>query len=68
MACLHTDVTAAKDTLARIRLIEKELGVHVALAHDPTWMQDESDPVLLSLLDEKLVKGMRAAFPQQQPF
>ncbi|RAQ47384.1 hypothetical protein AFGD_008876 [Aspergillus flavus] len=68
MACLHTDVTAAKDTLARIRLIEKELGVHVALAHDPTWMQDESDPVLLSLLDEKFVKDMRAAFPQQQPF
>ncbi|KOC13435.1 hypothetical protein AFLA70_35g004521 [Aspergillus flavus AF70] len=68
MACLHTDVTAAKDTLARIRLMEKELGVHVALAHDPTWMQDESDPVLLSLLDEKFVKDMRAAFPQQQPF
>ncbi|KAB8215590.1 beta-lactamase-like protein [Aspergillus novoparasiticus] len=68
MACLHTDVPAAKDTLARIRLMEKELGVHVALAHDPTWMQDESDPVLLSLLDEKFVKDMRAAFPQQQPF
>lgn len=68
MACLHTDVTAAKDTLARIRLMEKELGVHVALAHDATWMQEENDPVLLSLLDEKFTKDMRAAFPQQQPF
>ncbi|KAB8264395.1 beta-lactamase-like protein [Aspergillus pseudonomiae] len=68
MACLHTDVTAAKDTLARIRLLKKELGIHVALAHDATWMQKENDPVLFSLLDEKFIKDMRAAFPQQEPF
>ncbi|KAE8375353.1 beta-lactamase-like protein [Aspergillus bertholletiae] len=65
---LHTDIAAAQDTLARIRIMEKELGVHVSLAHDTTWMQDENDPVLLSLLDKKFVKDMRVALPEQRPF
>ncbi|KAJ5384539.1 hypothetical protein N7517_002450 [Penicillium concentricum] len=66
-SCLHVDISAAKDTLARIRETES-LGVHVALAHDTTWIQKENDPVLLSLLDEELLGEIRAALRQQAPF
>ncbi|KAL2839399.1 beta-lactamase-like protein [Aspergillus pseudoustus] len=66
--CLHTDVDAALDTLARIRILEKELGVHVALAHDATWMQNESDPVLLSLLDEQFREDIRTSLREEKPF
>lgn len=66
--CLHTDVPAARDTLARIRFMEKKLGVHVALAHDATWMQDASDTVLLSLIDERFRHDIRTALTQEKPF
>ncbi|KAL4865048.1 hypothetical protein BDV12DRAFT_211274 [Aspergillus spectabilis] len=68
MFCLHMDIPAALDTLARIRVMEKELGVHIALAHDSTWMESERDSVLLSLLDDRILENIRIALPQQQPF
>jgi hypothetical protein len=37
--CLHTDMDAAYDTMARVREMEKN-GVHVCLAHDSYWTQD----------------------------
>lgn len=65
--CLHTDVSAAKDTMARIRVMES-LGGHTALAHDTTWMEEEDDPVLMSLLDTAFLRDMRIALRQQAPF
>lgn len=67
MFCLHSDVSAAKDTLARMRGMES-LGAHIALAHDTTWMEKENDPVLLSLLDAEFLRDMRVALRQQAPF
>jgi hypothetical protein len=66
--CLHTDVSAARDTLARMRILEKELGVHIALAHDATWMLEESNPVLLSLVDDKFRQDIRDSLRVQKPF
>lgn len=67
MGCLHTDVAAARDTLARMRMMEG-IGVHIALAHDATWMGSESNPVLLSLLDETFRDDIRTALRRQEPF
>jgi hypothetical protein len=50
------DITAAKDTMARIRVLEKEMGVHLAFAHDISWVEAGTDDVLLSLLDDDLRK------------
>ncbi|KOS38868.1 hypothetical protein ACN38_g10297 [Penicillium nordicum] len=66
--CLHTDVAAARDTLARIRVMESELGVHVALAHDATWMEEGKNAVLLSLLDDKFRHDIRQSLTRQLPF
>lgn len=49
---LHTDLAAAKETIAKIRALEKGYGFHVALAHDASWMKERSDSVLISLLDD----------------
>ncbi|CBF78286.1 hypothetical protein AN8635.2 [Aspergillus nidulans FGSC A4] len=65
--CLHTDVAAAKDTLARLRVLQSQLGVHIALANDASWMEKEDDEVLMSLLDEKFQEDMRRALPLQEP-
>ncbi|OJJ55817.1 hypothetical protein ASPSYDRAFT_48061 [Aspergillus sydowii CBS 593.65] len=65
--CLHTDAAAARDTLARMRMME-EIRVHIALAHDATWMDSESNPVLLSLLDETFRDDIRTALRRQEPF
>ncbi|KAF3386208.1 3-hydroxyisobutyrate dehydrogenase [Penicillium rolfsii] len=65
--CLHEDTTAARDTLARMRIME-ELGVHIALAHDASWMEEENDAVLLSLLDKKFREDARMSLRSQKPF
>ena len=44
------------------------IGVHIALAHDATWMGSESNPVLLSLLDETFRDDIRTALRRQEPF
>jgi len=51
---LHADIPAAKDTLERIRVLQKEYGFHIALAHDAVWMKEGSDDVLMGLLDEQM--------------
>lgn len=66
--CLHTDVNAAKDTLARLRTMEQKLGVHIALAHDTTWMKEEENyAVLHSLLDGDLKERIQRALPLDEP-
>lgn len=34
--------------------MEREHGVHMALAHDETWMRQGTDTVLMSLLDVEM--------------
>ncbi|RDW72699.1 MBL fold metallo-hydrolase [Aspergillus mulundensis] len=68
VGCLHVDVEAARDTLGRIRVLRREYGVHVALAHDASWMEREEDHVLMSLLDEVFKRDMRSALRNQEPF
>lgn len=36
---LHADIDAAKDSISKIRMLEKEHGFHVALAHDAEWLK-----------------------------
>ncbi|KAF2467468.1 Metallo-hydrolase/oxidoreductase [Lindgomyces ingoldianus] len=56
---LHADIPAAKSTIDRIRILEKNYGFHVALAHDAAWMKKGSDLVLMSLLDEHMKKAAK---------
>jgi hypothetical protein len=56
---LHSDIPAAKNTIAKIRILEKNFGFHVALAHDARWLKDGSDEVLMSLLDEHMKQAAR---------
>ncbi|KAH7050029.1 beta-lactamase-like protein [Macrophomina phaseolina] len=63
--CLQSDIPAAKGTISRIKQLE-DLGVHVALAHDTTWIKDGTDAVLMGLLDggmmasvDNILKGER---------
>lgn len=48
--CLHTDLEAARDTMRRLNVAEREMGMHVAMAHDVEWMKTGQDEVLMSLL------------------
>ncbi|PYI24874.1 Metallo-hydrolase/oxidoreductase [Aspergillus indologenus CBS 114.80] len=66
--CLHTDLEAARDTVARVRDLKTRRGVHVALAHDTSFIEDGQDPVLLSLLDEEGRAEWAAALREQRPF
>lgn len=56
---LHGDVSAAEDTIAKLRVLERECGVHVALAHDASWIKEGSDAVLMSLLDDYMVRAAK---------
>ena len=63
---LHADITAAKDTIAKIRTLEKSFGFHVALAHDAQWLKDGSDEILMALLDEHMRKAARERIPYDE--
>jgi hypothetical protein len=54
---LHADVTAAKSIISKVKLLEEEHGVLTVLAHDVSWMGENADDVLLSLLDDHLAKS-----------
>ena len=60
---LHTDVKAAQDTIAKIRILEQDFGLHTALAHDASWLKKGTDSVLMSLLDEKMKVAARERIP-----
>jgi hypothetical protein len=63
---LHADIAAAKNTISKIRILEKNFGFHVALAHDARWLKDGSDEVLLSLLDEHMKRAARERIPYDE--
>jgi spermidine synthase len=57
---LHADLISARNTISKVRILEKEYGVRVILAHDVSWMreeEEEEDGVLISLLDEHMVSA-----------
>lgn len=54
MSSAHHDLPTAKRTISKLRQMEKEYGVHVALAHDEVWMSQGTDPVLMGLLDNDM--------------
>ncbi|SCV25115.1 uncharacterized protein FFB14_00008 [Fusarium fujikuroi] len=51
-AYLQQDIPAAHKTIDNIRKLQADYGVQVALAHDATWMIEQTNPVLMSLLDD----------------
>ncbi|KAK7191705.1 hypothetical protein PSPO01_02154 [Paraphaeosphaeria sporulosa] len=63
---LHADIEAAKDTISKIRVLEKEHGFHVALAHDAEWLKRGSDKVLLGLLDPHMQVAARERIPKEE--
>ncbi|KAH7124142.1 beta-lactamase-like protein [Dendryphion nanum] len=63
---LHSDVTAAKTTILKIRAMERDLGFHVALAHDAEWLKVGEDPVLMSLLDDHMREAARERIPKEE--
>ncbi|KAL3485033.1 hypothetical protein BJX62DRAFT_247908 [Aspergillus germanicus] len=64
---LHTDADAAHNTLVRPRIL-KEMGMHIALAHDASWMEERTDEVLMSSLDERFCEDVRGALKRGKPF
>jgi hypothetical protein len=56
---LHNDIASAKETMAKLRALETEYGAHIALAHDASWLKEGSDPVLMSLLDERMKRAAK---------
>jgi hypothetical protein len=66
MASLHADISAARDTIAKIRLLDRNPNVHVALAHDASWMKEGSDRVLMSLLDDDMKKAAKKRIPYDE--
>lgn len=67
-AFLHKDLIAAEATIALIRRAQAELGVHVCLAHDDSWLLEQEDPLLLSLLsDQKKGEWLQRVIRQERP-
>lgn len=60
---LHSDIPAAKGTMEKIRILEKNFGFHVALAHDASWMKTREDHVLMSLLDAEMKRAAKEKIP-----
>jgi frataxin-like iron-binding protein CyaY len=47
-------------------MLDENPNVHVALAHDASWMKDRSDKVLMSLLDEDMTKAAKERIPKDE--
>ena len=65
---LHVDAVAAKETIRRLRALQKQLGAHMAFAHDSAWMLYEDDDTLMSLLDEDFVKFVKQRLKLDMPY
>lgn len=64
---LHTDLVAAKSTIAKIRILEREHGVRTVLAHDASWIVEGKDDVLLSLLGTDMRKARERVAKEERP-
>jgi hypothetical protein len=62
------NLDASQDTIERIREARSEYGMHIALAHDESWMIEQSDSVLMSLLsDDKKGEWLERLKKNDQP-
>jgi hypothetical protein len=48
------DLEKAKTTIRKLRIMEREHGVHIALAYDEMWLRQGTNTVLMSLLDVEM--------------
>jgi hypothetical protein len=62
---VHDDVLTAKGTIEKLREMELDLGVHIALAHDESWMLKGTDSVLMSLLNKHMVEFVENRLARQ---
>ena len=63
---LHADIDAARDSISKIRVLEKEFGIHVALAHDAEWLKQGTDQVLMGLLDAEMQLAAKERLPKEE--
>lgn len=63
---LHSDLFSAKDTISKLRTLERDYGAHIALAHDASWLEKGTDEVLMSLLDEKMKLAAKEKIPRDE--
>ncbi|KAK5404519.1 hypothetical protein LTR06_009666 [Exophiala xenobiotica] len=68
LPCLHTDMEAAKDTIMKLRILQRQLGAHVAFAHDSAWMLQDDDDVLMSLLDDDFKTFVKERLKMDLPY
>ncbi|KAF4554487.1 Metallo-beta-lactamase [Elsinoe fawcettii] len=67
--CIHSDIPTARDTISKIKALEVDHGVHIALGHDHTWMlASQKDPVLFGMLDQKLQEAIPRYIANGEPF
>jgi len=52
--CAHLDLETARSTIKKLRNMELDYGINVALAHDEEWMRQGTNKVLMSLLDNDM--------------
>jgi hypothetical protein len=48
-------------------VLEKEYGVHIALAHDAEWMKSGKNQVLISLLPEEMKEFAKSRLLKDEP-
>jgi hypothetical protein len=56
---LHANLTAARSTISKVKHLEEGYAVRTVLAHDISWMGENADEVLLSLLDDHLAASRK---------
>lgn len=52
------DITAAKNTLAKYKIMEDKLHVDIVLAHDTEWLEQSKNSTLMTLVDDCLLSSL----------
>lgn len=64
---LHSDLTAARSTIAKVRILEQTYGIRTVLAHDASWIREGRDTALLSLLDQNMLQARQRIIRGEVP-
>ena len=59
---IHEDLDQASDTLSKLRALE-QLGCHIVLSHDTSWMLSGKNQVLMSLLSDDMKEFAKKRLP-----
>ncbi|XPS72527.1 hypothetical protein M3J09_004692 [Ascochyta lentis] len=57
IGCFHLDITAARSTLAKYKIMEDELVVHIILARDTKWLDRINNETSRGLIDDRLISS-----------